>query len=146
MVTSPMATTNSADESLRWEVRLGDGAGGKRFVVAAVATFVGVGATALSLNWITGLVAVAVIFASTTELFLPIRYSLDRNGATSRCGMSVNQIEWERVQRMIETDDGIKLSPFSAPSRLEAFRGVYLRFAGNRDEILAKLREFRGGR
>lgn len=145
MVTETLATTNAHDDALHWEVRPGEKDPKKRGVILIVAAFAGALAALISMNWLMAIVAISVILASTTEMFFPIRFSVDRNGATSRCGMSVVQIEWDKVKRVIETNDGIKLSPFDSPSRLEAFRGVYLRFAGNRDEILAKLREFRGG-
>lgn len=36
---------------------------------------------------------------------------------------------------------GVLLSPFTRPSRLENFRGVYVRYDGNKDEVDAFVKE-----
>ncbi len=82
-----------------------------------------------------------VVFVSTAELFLPVKYRLDANEAKQRIGISITSITWNDVKRLIPQDDGIRLSPFENSNRLDAFRGLFLRFASNGDEVLCKIRE-----
>lgn len=86
-------------------------------------------------------VGVVVMVASTAELFMPVTYQLNNEEARSHCGFNVTAIRWENVKRLIDTPDGVRLSPLEKNSRLDAFRGVYLRFSGNQDEVLGKIAE-----
>lgn len=113
----------------------------QRFAVAmltVVAAYVGY----VFIQGILGaVVGVVVMIASTAELFFPVNYRLDSTEARSHCGFSVTALRWENVKRLIHTQDGVRLSPLEKSSRLDAFRGVYLRFSGNRDEVLGKIAE-----
>jgi hypothetical protein len=80
---------------------------------------------------------VLVILASAADFVLPNRFKVDETGAERRCGLSVVTMPWERVQRVVAGDDGVKLSPFAESTRLAPFRGVYLRANGNLQEIVS---------
>lgn len=84
-----------------------------------------------------------VILTSLADFLLPIHYTLDEQGAKSRCGFIGSEIRWENVKRVIEGDDGIKLSPLEKSSRLAPFRGVFLRYNGNKQEIIATIAYYR---
>jgi len=49
------------------------------------------------------------------------------------------RFDHEGVRNFYPDPNGVLLSPFSTPSRLENFRGIYLRFGDNRREVLAYL-------
>lgn len=132
-------------EPLEWTVDLGAGKGSKKVVVAAAAlAAASFGVFVMGEPWL-GIFALAAIFGSTLEIFVPQRYRLDESGARVRNGPSVTEIEWARVKRIEQCEEGVRLSPFEKPSRLDAFRGVFLRFDGNRDQVLAKMRELWDG-
>lgn len=121
---------------------MGDRAPEKRRVVYGVAAF----GALLGYFWVGPLgilLGAVVVLVSAAEMFLPIRYRLDGEEARSQIGLSVTAIRWENVKRLIQTDEGVRLSPLSQSSRLDAFRGVYLRFSGNEAEVLAKIAELR---
>lgn len=132
------------DEVLSWEVHLGREHPQRRAIAFAVAFVGGFAGLVIGGHPLLGLFGFLAIFFSTPELHFPCRYKLTDTIAQVRCGASWQEIEWAKVRRAIEGPDGIKLSPFEKRSRLEGFRGVYLRYAGNREEVLAKLRELLG--
>jgi hypothetical protein len=131
-------------EPLVWEVRLGADQTPRRLIVVAIALLAGLIGIAWTHQAIIGVIGCLAILFSTSELFLPIRYRLDGTGASSNVGLSKTAIDWADVKRMTEDQKGVKLSPLAENSRLEPFRGVYLRFAGNQDEVLAKIRQLWG--
>jgi hypothetical protein len=50
--------------------------------------------------------------------------------------------EWSYYRSYYEDKNGIFLSPFGKPSRLENFRGVYIRFGtGDRDLIIKIIKD-----
>jgi hypothetical protein len=131
-------------ESFRWSVRLSDKAPAKRWVVLAAAALVGVFGLVLMRQPLLGLLGFAIILAATAEFWLGASYRIDGRGASSRTGLSVSSIDWQDVKRLDILSEGAKLSPLSAPSRLDEFRGVFLRFGDQREQVLAALRTFGG--
>lgn len=83
-----------------------------------------------------GLAALVLLLLATREFFLPIRYRLTEEGAYAEGFMSSYFISWGKVKRCDLSGEGLKLSPFGRSSRLESFRGVYLRFADNCEEVV----------
>jgi len=73
-----------------------------------------------------------------------VRYVVTEHGASCRMLLKAARIQWADVRRCYIDDLGIKISPLNRRSRLEAFRGVYLRFAGNRDEVISAVKALRG--
>lgn len=116
---------------------------GKASVVAACVLIASLMGILLFRNAIFGLLGGFLVAASVKEFLFPIRFELSATGARSRCLWSVSEIEWKNVRRIYVDAAGVKLSPLSSLSRLEAFRGVYLRFDGNREEALAAIDRWR---
>jgi len=73
-----------------------------------------------------GIAGAVMILFSTMEVFTGCRFVLNDRGAYRRVGLSNSFIEWASVVRVVENDDGILLSPLPEPSKLDAFRGVFL--------------------
>jgi len=133
-------------EPLHWEVRLGAVNPMRRWAVLACAVLAGFAGLVLFRQPIFGVFGFLAIVLSTTEVLFPSKYRLDREGARAQCGMSVTTIAWENVKKVSEDALGVLVSPLQKSSRLDVFRGVYLRFADNRTEVLAKIREFTDGK
>jgi hypothetical protein len=125
---------------LEWTVQLGKQLAQKRIPVA-IAGLVAAGFGTVFIGVFGALLGLAVVFVSTAELWMPMRFKLTSEEASARVGLSVTAIRWENVKRVLETDQGVTLSPLEKSSRLDAFRGVYLRFSSNRSEVLAKIAE-----
>ncbi|HUT32087.1 MAG TPA: hypothetical protein VNE39_01290 [Planctomycetota bacterium] len=79
---------------------------------------------------------VAVLAGSLARYFVPTDYELDGSGASVRFLGHLRRVGWGDVRRFFVAPEGVQLSPFERPSRLESFRGTLLRFAGNRDEVV----------
>lgn len=138
-------TTGAAGSELVWTVRLYKRQPEKLIVIWAVAIVAAVaGYIYFKGNIFGALLGFTMIALSTTDFWLPLHFRVDGTGAHLRCGISVTSIEWDAVKRTYEVDNGIKLTPLEAPSRLEPFRGVRLRFDNNREEVLAALRTVGG--
>lgn len=131
-----------APEPLTWELRLWKQQPGRRIVVFVCAGVAGLFGWVLFQNVLLALVGIVVILASTTEFWLPLRYTVDAKGAKVRSGISVTAIDWEDVKRVTLSEDGLKISPLAAPGRTAVFRGVYLRFGDNREAVVDQVRQF----
>lgn len=128
-------------EPLTWQIHFGALSPKRRAVCGIACVFAGVMGYLLTSNALVGILGVAAIFASTAEMFLPASYELNHRGASVRLGLSRTEIEWESVKRLLPQPGGIRLSPLEKSSRLDEFRGVLLRFSGNEEAVLAKIRE-----
>ncbi|MGC8833879.1 MAG: hypothetical protein ACP5R4_07460 [Armatimonadota bacterium] len=139
----PSSRSTAADTVLEWTVHLAAMQPVKA-VAAAVLCLAAVGLAAVAFsNVVFPLVTAWLLFASLAEFFLPVTYKLTTQGAEARHLWTFAKIEWGNVKRRYLCEDGVKLSPLSSPSRLESFRGVFLRFGrDNREEILNAIKRF----
>jgi hypothetical protein len=90
--------------------------------------------------WLT-LASGLLLVSSVADFLFPVRYTLTTTGAEVRGLASSHVLAWRSVRRCYQDAEGLKLSPLPRLTRLERFRGVYLRFAGNREEVLAVVQE-----
>jgi hypothetical protein len=83
----------------------------------------------------------AVILAgSLLTHFLPTRYVLTEESASATGLLWRTQRPWREFRRYVADGHRAVLSPFSQPSRLDGFRGMVLRFEGNREQVLEFVR------
>lgn len=137
-----MSESISDDGVMEWVLHFGAGQTKKK-LIALIAVVAGALLGFVLLRGIFGaILGAGVIFFSALELFLPIRYRIDKQGARVRLGISTTAIDWADVKRIWWTGEGYRLSPLENESRLDAFRGVHLRSSGNAEQILAKITEF----
>lgn len=137
------ATTERPPETVQWTVRLWLDGGDKRYAILGAAVLAAIAGWLVVHTFLAVVIGLLATLGSTTEYWLPIKYKLDRNTAAVRCGISVTSIEWSNVKRVIEEPRGVKLSPLESEGRMGAFRGVFLRFADNREEVMKAIRLFR---
>lgn len=127
------------DGALTWDIRLSEHAPWKRTVVWIVSVLAATAGWALMGSPLFALIGGGAVLASTAEYWMPIRNRLDARGAHVRVGFSMTSMDWPSVKRVVLADDGVKLSPLEKSGGMSAFRGVYLRFGGHREEILDRL-------
>jgi hypothetical protein len=94
---------------------------------------------------LTGL-AVIIMLASMSSFFLPTRYELDQKKVKIRFFFTNREREWSAFRSFYVDKNGVLLSPFAKPSRLENFRGVYVRFSRNKDQVVDFVRSKIGER
>lgn len=85
-------------------------------------------------HWIFGLAALWMLWSATADFLLPIRYEADATGVRQR-GWSPRLMRWEKVKRVVWGEDGVLLSPFAHPTRLNAYRGVFLWYGDHREAV-----------
>lgn len=84
-----------------------------------------------------GIIASALLFFSLSKFFFPTRYRLDENGVTVKSTTQTFTRPWKQFRSYYVDPNGVLLSPFAVPSRLENFRGLYVTFKDNKDEVVA---------
>lgn len=86
-------------------------------------------------------IAALVLYGSLTQYFTKTTYEF--TDTKVRVKYVVNKIEkdWTQYRSYYVDKNGVLLSPFPSPSRLENFRGLYIRFAGNKDLVMEIVRQ-----
>ena len=130
------ATDIAERELLRWR-----SIPAKRAIRTTVlVTIVVVGVPVLLAVWygpFFGLLGILILGGSLLSFFLPTDYVLT-DLAVARRYLGIDQKrKWSEFRSYYPDKNGVLLSPFPGPSRLENFRGMYLRFEGNREAVLA---------
>ena len=130
-------------KEVSWTVHLAKREPFKTSIVFLFACLAGV-LGAMLLNSILGFpFGFLVILVSTADFLLPVKHGVNRDGAWRKCGLSWSEIAWKDVKRVVAGDEGIKLSPLERSTRLAPFRGVFLRFGNNKQEILEAVEYWR---
>ncbi len=79
--------------------------------------------------------AALILTASLGVYFFPTRYTLTEEGLTVEFLGTKQVKKWNGFARAIPEPNGIFLSPFAHKSFLEHYRGVFVRYNGNKDEV-----------
>lgn len=101
-------------------------------LLSIIATLVYYGTNSLGFT----ILGVVILFASLAKFFFPTGYTLDEKGVTIKTMTQTLTKEWSIYRTFYVDKNGVLLSPFAAPSRLENFRGLYVMFEGNRDAVV----------
>lgn len=80
--------------------------------------------------------SVVIMLGSLSPFYLPTRYELTEDKVKVNYVFHSMEKSWTLYRSYYPDKNGVLLSPFPRPSRLESFRGVYIRFAGNKEEVL----------
>jgi len=125
------------DPGLEWTIHLArrrpSQAAGAVALIAAASLAAGFGFQSLLL----GLLAAALLIASVSDYLFPLTFTLTHEAAEARGPLHRRRLLWAQVRRVSRDDLGLKLSPLPHPSRLDAFRGIYLWFEDNADDVMA---------
>ncbi len=124
-------------ESLRWRSHpvVDDYPRSLGLIAVVTAVCVGVWVSFDGIGY--ALLAMAFLVGSLVRYFVPTHYELDAAGVSVRFLGHVRRVPWGQIRRFAVRREGVQMSPFERPSRLEAFRGTFVRFAGNRDEVVS---------
>lgn len=131
---------------LIWRVHLAADDPGRAVLVVAAACTAAMLCQSLFLNWLFSAFSCLVLLGATAEFLFPIHFRLDESGAEMRNLHNWRRIAWVDVKKAYLLEDGVKLSPLAVPSRLEHFRGVFLRFGegeGSRESVLTAVKQHR---
>lgn len=84
--------------------------------------------------------SVIIMFVSLSSFFFPVTFSLDKKFITVKLPFTTKKRRWEEFKSFWVDRHGVLFSPFAQRSRLESFRGLYVRFSANRDEVIEFVR------
>jgi len=76
-----------------------------------------------------------ILFLSLSRFYLPIRYRLTDRRIMIRTMTQTLYKDWSVYRTCYPDKNGVLLSPFIQPSRLENFRGIYLLFNDNAQAV-----------
>jgi len=82
-----------------------------------------------------------LLLGSLSAFYTPTKYILTEKEITIKRPLYTLKRPWAEIKRYEADKNGIFLSPFSRPRRLENFRGIYLMVEGNRDEVISFIEE-----
>ncbi len=81
-------------------------------------------------------ISIIILSGALLPFFLPTNYELTSDRIKVRFLFSQKEKEWSHYRSFYVDKNGVLLSPFEGPSRLENFRGIYIRFDQNRDQVV----------
>jgi len=82
------------------------------------------------------ILSVVVLLGSLSSFFLPVRYVFYSDRVIIHFFLGKRSKPWSVFKNYYVDKNGVLLSPFPKPSRLDTFRGMYIRFRSNRAEII----------
>jgi hypothetical protein len=80
--------------------------------------------------------SIVFLLGSLSTFFLPTTYELSEDSIKVKFFFNTRKMEWGKYRSFYVDKNGVLLSPFEKPSRLENFRGIYIRFNQNKDEVV----------
>ena len=87
------------------------------------------------------LLSAAFVTGSLYRYFVPFRYELHEHHLVVTAPFYHLTKPWSDFRSFYVDKNGVLLSPFAQPSRLENFRGVYVRFGANQSEVLGFIKD-----
>ena len=98
-------------------------------LVAAIFAFSALAAAAFE-GLLYGAIALAVLSGSVSRFLLPTSYEIGGSGIAVSHLFRRRLRAWEEIRRVEVRKDGLFLSPFPRPSRLDSYRGLFLPASG----------------
>ena len=87
-----------------------------------------------SLWW--GIIAVTFLTISLGNYFFPTVYTINLDGISYRILFYKRQKQWKNIRNIITVSNGIMFSPFIHKTRLENYRGIFVRANKERRNII----------
>jgi len=83
------------------------------------------------------ILAFIILYGSLSPFYFPTRYKLSADDIQVKTTFQTLHKKWSQYRSYYPDKNGVLLSPFLRPTRLENFRGLYIRFWNNKDEVVA---------
>lgn len=84
-----------------------------------------------------GFLSILFLGFSLLPYYTPTTYRLNEDGIEVKKVFYTIKKSWSNFRSFYPDKNGVLLSPFPIPTRLENFRGIYIRFRGNGEEVLS---------
>ncbi len=82
-----------------------------------------------------------ILTGSLAGFYFPSHYQFTDNKIIIITKMQKLEKNWSQYRSYYSDKNGVLLSPFARPSRLENFRGIYIKFWYNKDEVMAIVKD-----
>lgn len=83
--------------------------------------------------------AVVLLMLSLANFFFRSRYEIDAEGIWARYPLRRKRLRWVEVRRFAHDVEGGFLSTRARASRMDAFRGMHLRFGNSGEEVVKQI-------
>ena len=90
------------------------------------------------------LMGIVIILLTLLPYFMPTKYSIDEQGIRVQYMFQNRLYEWKHFRSFYIDENGVLMSPFSSPSRLENFRGIYVRYGDKKKEVIELIKSYMG--
>ncbi len=114
---------------------------GRNWIIVVFLVFIALAMWLTTASWYWVGFGVAVVLLATRQWFLPTFFTLDEDGVEARYWLYRRHKTWTEIKRAIPDAHGVLLSPFALPNRLDPFRGLFLRFSRNREQVMTFIRQ-----
>ena len=110
-------------------------------LVAVFIAVIAVGIYSWTYSIVFTVLGAAVLTASLAGFYFPTRYSFYEDTVVAKYTVTTIKKEWSQFRSFYKDKNGVLLSPFPNPSRLENFRGLFLRYGDcDRGEVIEFVR------
>ena len=92
-------------------------------------------------SWFFVAISILVLWGSLSQFYVRTRFIFTERKVKVRYIINKVEKEWAQYRSYYVDKNGVLLSPFLRPSRLENFRGIYIRFSNNRDDVMEIVRQ-----
>lgn len=107
------------------------------FLIGTILLFAAIVFVTMSGDIILSVASLVILFLAMSRYFFPTHYEINEKQVAMHFFAMKRIYTWENVRRYIVFQDGIVVSPFSKPSRLETFRQLYLKYRPEqKDEVV----------
>jgi hypothetical protein len=86
-------------------------------------------------SWLMVILGLLIFTGALSTFYFPTRYEITREKVMIKYMFTSVEKELSMFRSFYPDKRGVLLSPFVRPSRLENFRGIYLRYHDNKDEV-----------
>ena len=115
---------------LRWEKRA------KSVLLVAILIISSLAAAIGFEHWFYGIFSCFVLTFALSRYFFPTHYMLDNHGVEYQHLNFRRRRSWTEFRSVEVHRDGVFLRSLDRPSRLDSFRGLFLKFHQNREEVV----------
>jgi hypothetical protein len=121
---------NGASQDLVWSVKPAKESPKKVAVIFVIALAAGVMGLFFTRSILLAMLGFVTILGVTMDFWLGTNYRLGEEAAHSGWGPKASEMKWEDVRRVVISERTILLSPFSASTKLDNYRGLRLDLRG----------------
>jgi len=126
--TKPTETSKETDPIISWSIHP---AKQRPWVTTFVILFIlliAIGIYSWTLSAVFTALASIILIGSLSGYFFPTTYKFFDDQLVVRYTVTTLKKEWSQYRSFYKDKNGVLLSPFTQQSRLENFRGIYVRF------------------